>query len=330
MSYDLFFCVPVDREPLSKEDFRGYFQDRRWFMLQNNQAFYGNEDTGVYFTFDYEEGEKDPERDADLAESSLKPARVSFNLNFYRPSIFSLEAEPEVAAFVRHFSLLVDDPQNDGMGRGEYSGDGFLRGWNVGNLFGVSAIASREDGDEPLTLPRAEIQRCWRWNRQRQSLQERLGENVFVPKIMFCLYEDRVRPFTVWGDAIPIVLPRTDLVFLFRKDLLPQRLFKRKPDFALTTYDDTARFFTGVQRGEPGTEYRELRYTSPPREIVEFFQSRKAFPARDFAVSVDKILDAELVKEAKEKGPSCQCSKSRVPYSRVLRPSRLGTTAPTN
>ena len=50
--------------------------------------------------------------------------RVS-NLNYYRPHIFGMEAEPEVSGFVATFEPIIMDPQIGGMADGEYSRDGF-------------------------------------------------------------------------------------------------------------------------------------------------------------------------------------------------------------
>ena len=60
------------------------------------------------------------------------------------------------AAFVHAFDLVVDDPQMAGMGRGEFSADGFLAGWNAGNRFAHGAIVAQH-GDTATfhSLPEA-------------------------------------------------------------------------------------------------------------------------------------------------------------------------------
>jgi len=71
----------------------------------------------VYFYFNFAEktavdtGQSD---DESLDETLDYP--IAFNLNYYRPSFFVLEAEPEVTALVRQFGLVVMDPQMQGMG----------------------------------------------------------------------------------------------------------------------------------------------------------------------------------------------------------------------
>ena len=125
MSYDLFFVEPK----VTLEQFSEYFSDRKRYRVENAQAWYENEDTGVYFSFDYSnEREEDPD---------APDGNVAFNMNFFRPHYFALEAEPEVQSIVNHFGFRVFDPQTHGMDDGPYSSDGFFAGWNHGNRFGL-------------------------------------------------------------------------------------------------------------------------------------------------------------------------------------------------
>src|SRR5436190_13882956 len=112
MSYDLFFTSAQ----ISQEDFRSYFQKRPAYELHGNQAAYQNKETGVYFSFEY--GDTPP---------GFKYL-ASFNINYYRPHYFILEAEPEVSRFVERFGFEVHDPQTDGMGDGPYTPEGLLNG----------------------------------------------------------------------------------------------------------------------------------------------------------------------------------------------------------
>jgi hypothetical protein len=112
------------------------------FTVEDRVGF-ENEATGVSFGFDFSEGNALP----------------AFNLNSVRRHVFGLEAEPLVTAFVRQFDLEVDDPQADGMGKGPYSPERFLRGWNAGNRFGARAAAV---GDRPASECKALPRRCGR------------------------------------------------------------------------------------------------------------------------------------------------------------------------
>src|ERR1700748_2239128 len=120
MSYDLFFQVRDQASAPDAKAVAAYFESRKNYQVSEQQAIYQNDTTGVYFVFDVGEAE---------GVEMPNPAPVSLNLNYFRPHIFGLEAEPEVRALVEHFNFLVSDPQVGGMGEGEYSAEGFLSGW---------------------------------------------------------------------------------------------------------------------------------------------------------------------------------------------------------
>jgi len=91
-------------------------------------------------------GEPNDDEDAD----------VSFHINYARPFIFALEAEPELAAFVERFKPMIDDPQTNEI-RSDYSRDAFFRGWQSGNKLACKdLIQGRAAKDQAkLTLPAA-------------------------------------------------------------------------------------------------------------------------------------------------------------------------------
>ena len=160
MSYDLYFKLRKP-EPLPFGAFAAHFQPRRNYKVLPQQAICQNEDTGVYFSFDL--GKLQNEERTDLLP-------IKFNLNYMRPHVFALEAEPEVRMLVKRFDLLVIDPQIGGMGEGEYSTDGFLAGWNKGNDIGYRAVLDTHMDEVMLTLPAPRIEECWRWNYARHDL----------------------------------------------------------------------------------------------------------------------------------------------------------------
>ena len=102
MSHDLFFLTRRP-QPVSLDAFQSYFASRPHYTLQGNdasQALYENDDTGVYFSFDYSADGSgvDEAVDPDLGSLGWSGTGMSFNLNYWRPHIFGLEAEPEVGA----------------------------------------------------------------------------------------------------------------------------------------------------------------------------------------------------------------------------------------
>src|SRR5687768_16303098 len=120
MSYDLYFAT--GSKPRAEDAFFDHFRERPNNAIEGCQAWYRNDDTGVYFLFE----------SADPTDEAMEDAIehwATFNLNYLRPHFFASEALPELEAFVSELELTVHDPQIDGMGDGSFSADGFLRGW---------------------------------------------------------------------------------------------------------------------------------------------------------------------------------------------------------
>lgn len=235
MSYDLYI---YPRQLLSAEDFAGYFSGRPNYALNDDgsEAHYHNDETGTYFYFAHyppatdaeieQEIADDPERanDAVWKARKAKPSAF-FNMNYVRPHVFGVEAEPEVAAFLEAFPSDIEDAQADGMGDGPYTREGFLRGWNAGNRFGYRVILSRAeetptrdnlaslaDCFNMLTASSEQIAGVWSWNFARQQLEDAVtaaGRDVFVPKIMWARSTEtrETISFVVWSPGIATILP---------------------------------------------------------------------------------------------------------------------------
>lgn len=211
MSYDLYFRS--DRR-VSVDDLRAWFSEQDNFTVNDDRAHYENEVTGVYFGFDFMN-----------AADARERVPVAFNINYFRPHIFGLEAEPVLTEFVEAFELGVSDPQSEGMGEGPYSPEGFLRGWNAGNRFGHRAIMTMDDAPSPLTLPSARIRGIWEWNRGKDLNAEAMIDLIdevppcFLPTIMlFQTGEREVKSLVVWDTNMAIAIPEVDLVLTTTTD----------------------------------------------------------------------------------------------------------------
>lgn len=279
MSYDLYFKAD---EEIGDRAFFEYFEDREFYFLfeDEGRAGYENEDTGVYFGFERHE------RDG---------VYLSFNLNYFRPTFFGLEAAPEVTGFVEHFGVGIEDPQNEGMGDGPYSEEGFLRGWKAGNRFAVDSIlASHGDEVDTFVMPRDELLRVWRWNKKRSARQKVFGGGHFVPKISFCVGSDgRAETYLVWTDACPIAMPEVDWVVV-----LNYEAGRDRPRPSIATWNEFTPILENFEFREDhwflGYDYRE----TPPRHVYDWFihQRRSADDVLKGAVlESDRVLDAELL-----------------------------------
>jgi hypothetical protein len=284
----LFFKATARTPTHDFEALAAYFNSRPNYVRDADSFCYGNEDTGINFSFDKsEEAQADPD--------SLP---LAFNINYFRPQVFALEAEPEVRAFVSNFHLQVDDPQEEGMGQGDYSTSGFIRGWNHGNDAACRGFLSLPNLLWPgHTLPSPTIKRLWKWNFERANFQDELINNnvdAFVPKVMFGILDEKLITFVAWTDGMPTYLPQVDKVFIMRYELAPRRLLMKKEDVALADWAD-------IKASLPfKTVERHLTYLAPeyeerPKAVETFIRSLKPAKPEITGISFDQILDRELV-----------------------------------
>ncbi|CBJ41108.1 hypothethical protein (plasmid) [Ralstonia solanacearum CMR15] len=285
MSYDLFFTFP---QPAQRSAVEEYFGPRPHYQL-NGSAVYESRDTGVYFLFEFQASEDDPNQ---LVGASL-------NVNYFRPHIFGLEAEPEVRAFVEHFQLGVEDPQMHGMGQGPYTAEGFLSGWNAGNAFAYEAITAQNKGPF-LSCPEAKLEAAWRWNQTKSAVQQKLEERMFVPTIMFANIGGELQSVVVWGDGIPTLMPPTDAIIVVRDELAPKPLFRpRTKDTCVIASSDLADLFGPFAEQGYAMPVRVPTYDKPTRDVTKFFGSLRAFTGQLQIVSVDNVLSQELLSKCR-------------------------------
>src|SRR5262249_47495192 len=160
--------------PLQRQTFFDYFPNNSPYHphQEEGSVSYSNEGTGVYFHWHWHE-----------ADDKGNAAFVAFEIDYFRPHTFGLEAADVLRPFVDHFRLVVEDPQPYGMGEGEFSEEGFLRGYNSQNRAtsrGIAAHGERVSGDYLRRCgvhwqPRARNRAYWQWNRGRRRLDSALS-----------------------------------------------------------------------------------------------------------------------------------------------------------
>jgi hypothetical protein len=286
MSYDLYFKPRTGR--ITSEEFERYFSGRNHYKVELPQAWYQNEDTGVYFVFQITD---------DVSDEEGERFDISLNINFFRPSYFILEAEPEVSEFVRKLDLLVSDPQVGGMGDGEYQPELLANGWNKGNEFGYSAILKQHSDPAAIShLPTSLLNNAWRWNYGRSSLQQHLGGTKFVPQVMFLVVDGKPSTAATWPDGIPIAIPDVDYFIVPRKELAPKKFFRRIEDRTVVPAAAVRQIFEKYSRKVGGERF--LDYVEPPHEIADFVRSLPKTTFTITGVAADSMLDTELVERA--------------------------------
>jgi hypothetical protein len=204
MSYslELYFDPEVQHTRMLR-----YFAARKHYAVADDRVSYGNPDTGVYFSTILR-----CIRNVMFRKSVVA---AEFEIKYNRPSFFGIEAETELSELVATFRPRIEDPQIRGMGEGPYSSEGFLNGWNFGNLFSVrSRLSDNPDRDIP-SMAADELHTSWTWNYRRAEL-DRLNARCFVPRIMFSRIKERPCRVVVWPQGNPVLLPEVDYVLIGR------------------------------------------------------------------------------------------------------------------
>lgn len=228
MSYDLYFYKQKGTN-LSENQIAKYLTDNLVSVDNNtNQWFYENEDTEVYYSFDQNEPEDDPES-IEFYESFIDfdNTHFSFNLNFLRPSFFGLEAFQFVEQFCKDLNLFVLNPQADREEPYKPTQKELFDNWNKTNLW---ACIDHFEKMECCYLQLDKSNEIWNYNFNRISLQNKLGEQYFVPKIFFFKTKKSNEVITVatWTEHIPMVIPPADYFLLTRQYKNYSELLKTK------------------------------------------------------------------------------------------------------
>lgn len=217
MSYDLYFYKQKGTT-LSENQIAKYLTDNLVSVNENaNQWFYENEDTEVYYSFDQNEPEDDPES-IELYESftDFDNTHFSFNLNFMRPSFFGLEAFQFIEKLLTDLNLFLLNPQSDFENPYKPTKNELFDNWNKTNLW---ASIDHFKEMESCYFQADKSNEIWDYNFNRSRLQKELGEQYFVPKIFFFKTKksNEVVTVTTWTEHIPMVIPPAGYFLLTRQ-----------------------------------------------------------------------------------------------------------------
>jgi hypothetical protein len=290
MSYDLY--LKPRRSLASGREALAYLGQRKHYDInaEHGQAFYENEDTGVHFQFGLNDDEPD---------SSIRDYPYFFQINFFRPSHFILEAALEVTEFVRHFDCTVLEEDALTGAEAPYFADRLIERWNHGNEFAYRAVLTEhpEMREGLLTLPTTRLTEIWRWNHRRKALQDEIGNHVFVPMILILRADGQPKTAIVWGDGIPTLLPTVDLVLIHRQKLTRWRPFGRESNRALMPWPDlTSLVATHAVPHASGALL--LTYDQPPKVVTDHLRALPIATSELEWVSGGTVLDREIVERA--------------------------------
>jgi hypothetical protein len=280
LCYELFFTGPV---PTDAELAR-HFQGRRHYEIRDTLARYSNPCTDVYFAF---EGSRPP--DGAGAEHEWTRPWASFDMNLFRPGFFATEAAIELQAFVERFKCRIIDPQVDGMAEVDFTAEGFRAGWETANELARRSIGT---SDKVVTRPADELEQVWRWNYGQPELQARLGEEIHVPRIFYLSIDGRLCSASLWADGVPLVLPKTDVVLVYRNQLAPRRRLRRQPGLAVVPWEIAlGRLGPAPLEDEP-LPHHVPTAAGVPAGLASWIRSLPAIEAPRL-LRMDQILEAE-------------------------------------
>ena len=233
MSYDLNF-YKRKTDPISKSDIEQYLNNLPNVTNESGtQWFYQNKNTGVYCTFEYYElDESDEELEIESFEN-FEDTNFSFNINFIRPQFFGRECFPIVDKFAKDLNLYILNPQGDGEPK-EYESELLEKQWAESNL-NFAKINFKEWGLNYLDLEKSNY--SWEFSIKRTELQNKLGEEYFVPGIFYVKpkNENELKTLSVWPEHIPYVLPKVDFIIVQK---VKRKLFGKKKEDGIIKYSD--------------------------------------------------------------------------------------------
>src|SRR5271168_1931511 len=156
MSFDLYFCWR-NAERLNFEEVTAWSNGIGFFKRNDTQLWYSNPNTGVYFSFDFEEAPESPDDGPDIPDGYFDSG-LSFNLNYNRPTYFGLESMPVVEKLASRFGLSVLNPQEDFDASESLlaaDSDILTRSWVRHNQQAIRVMIEQPNSSRPLSMSTA-------------------------------------------------------------------------------------------------------------------------------------------------------------------------------
>jgi len=218
MSFDLYFCSPKSGR-IDFDAVAAWAKERGPFVRNPNQLWYSNEDTGVYFSLDFESNEPATPEDARVPEGAFDSG-LSFNLNFNRPSFFGYEARPHVEQLARRFDLRVFNPQSNAPDFAtEAEAKNLTESWLDHNRRAILTLTEQEPSfPSPPYMPLEHSLYLWRFGIAKAKLKLICGEDLYVPRLAPVHQKDSKvvsRAFTC-TQGVPTIVPESEWVFIVR------------------------------------------------------------------------------------------------------------------
>lgn len=294
MSYDLYFYKRKNSN-LTESQIAQYLTNNFTSTSQNdNQWFIENEDTETYFSFDQNEPETD-EESIKLFENftDFDNTHFTFNLNYLRPDFFGQFAFEFVDKFIKDLDLFVLNPQSttDPDNPLKPKENELYENWSETNSRN-SATFFKEYGLEFYPLEKSND--FYNYNRNKSLLQEKLGDNYYVPKLYLFKrkLDGQIVTICTWTEHIPNVFPPADYFLLTKKF---KKLFRTVEEVGLISADTFKNKFGSFL---DNFEFKNCKIIHPDKaeKLKDIFNSTKIeHKLVDFAerIQIEKIVNAK-------------------------------------
>lgn len=269
MSYDLYFFKRKESK-ITEIEVANYLSTNL-FAEQNSQWIFQNNDTEVYFIFEKNETETD-EEEIEFEENyeDFESLNFMFILNFLRPSFFGIEAFEFIEKMISDLDIYISNPQSDKEIPYKPKKEELFENWNSTNL----SSSSQHFAEQNSYLEIEKSNEIWKYNFQRNQIQDKLGGNYFVPKMFFfkTKLENKVITVSSWTEHIPNVFPPADY-FLLTK--VQKKLFRTVQENILLSRENLLNRF-----GEYLNDYEysncKIIHPENAKKIKDLFNSTKS------------------------------------------------------
>ncbi len=271
MSFEYFF-IPSN-QPLEEAAIKDFFAMRRNYTVKNETAVYENLTTGVQFTFHFGRDLVEPTEDG----LPVHETQIILFLDYLVPTFFAQEAALEVEAMMDTFDLRIFDPQESRMQNDLFDSEQFIKDYRKqATEAAVSLRANLKKGTWPATATRAALDRVWDWNYWRDDLQIALDEEIFVPPIQFVCHDGEMKTAVVWGDGVPALLPKVDVVLAGYLDIAPKSgvLRRQKRFLDLIPFDEFTEEFGDMFEPAEDVEGAVQMTPSSAEDMIERLKTR--------------------------------------------------------
>lgn len=294
MSYDLYFYKKKSSD-LTESQIAEYLNNNLTSSSESDtQWFVEDEDTETYFSFDHNEPE-DEEDAIEFFESfaDFDNTHFTFNLNYIRPDFFGQFAFEFVDKFINDLDLFVLNPQSktDPDNPLKPKENELYENWSETNSRN-STNFFKEYGLEFYPLEKSND--FYNYNRNKSLLQEKLGDNYYVPKLyLFKRKSDgQIVTICTWTEHIPNVFPPADYYLLTKKY---KKLFRTVEEIGLISADTFKERFGNYLAD---FEFKNCKIIHPDKaeKVKDIFNSTKIeFKLADFfeRMQIEKLVNVK-------------------------------------